>query len=105
MASHLQREREFREGTVLRSFPDAILVTDAAGRVTFMNPEAERLTAWREDEALGQPAEELLRVREPVDGPARQGVVERALGLHEVIRFVDGDTTDRMARITVRTTA
>lgn len=45
----------------LRSISDAVIATDLAGRVVRMNPTAEQLTGWREDEALGRPAAGLFR--------------------------------------------
>src|SRR6266852_4471609 len=37
----------------LASIGDAVIVTDRAGRITFMNTAAERLTGWTADEARG----------------------------------------------------
>jgi len=33
-------------GTLLTSIGDAVIATDLSGRVTFMNPVAQRLTGW-----------------------------------------------------------
>ena len=47
-----QREREDETRrtatleTVLDSIGDAVMVTDAAGSITFLNPVAEQLTGW-----------------------------------------------------------
>lgn len=40
-----------RQAITLRSIGDAVIVTDAAGRVELLNPVAESLTGWTEDEA------------------------------------------------------
>src|SRR5438552_12038257 len=45
---------------VLASIADAVITTDLAGRITFLNPTAERLTGWRTTEALGQSVDTVL---------------------------------------------
>jgi PAS domain S-box-containing protein len=46
--------------TTLRSIGDAVITTDESGRVTFMNPVAEFLTGWSQDEVLGQDLAEVF---------------------------------------------
>jgi PAS domain S-box-containing protein len=46
----------------LQSIGDAVLATDAQGRITRMNPVAERLTGWPSTEAKGKPAHEVFRI-------------------------------------------
>jgi diguanylate cyclase (GGDEF)-like protein/PAS domain S-box-containing protein len=71
----------------LDSIGDAVLVTDLAGTVTYLNPQAEALTGWSHDEAQGQP---LGRVFQIIDGvlrttapnPAQRAILEdRTVGL------------------------
>jgi PAS domain S-box-containing protein len=59
-------------GTTLHSIGDAVLTTDPAGKVSFINREAERLTGWDSAEAAGQPLERVFRIiqentREPAE--------------------------------------
>ena len=91
---HAERER-FR--TTLTSIGDAVLVTDAQGRVTLMNPVAQALTGWA-DEALGRPLDEVFRIvnettRETVENPVakviRLGTVV-GLANHTVLIAKDG---------------
>ncbi|HKX04672.1 MAG TPA: CHASE3 domain-containing protein, partial [Methylomirabilota bacterium] len=91
---HAERER-FR--TTLTSIGDAVMVADAQGRVTLLNPVAEALTGWEAD-ALGQPVEAVFRIlneatREPVENPVgkvlREGAVV-GLGNHTVLIGRDG---------------
>jgi PAS domain S-box-containing protein len=53
----------------LSSIGDAVIASDAAGNVTFMNAVAERLTGWTTAEAIGQP---LATVFQIVDEKTRQ---------------------------------
>jgi len=40
--------------TTLHGIGDALVATDAAGRITFMNPIAEKMTGWIESDAVGK---------------------------------------------------
>jgi len=74
----LREQREFLRAT-LASVGDAVLTTDAGGRVTFLNPVAESLTGWTCQEARGLPLETVFRiVKEEGRGPA-ENTVARAL--------------------------
>jgi two-component system cell cycle sensor histidine kinase/response regulator CckA len=60
-----QMERKLREHeewleTTLRSIGDAVISTDAGGRIRFMNPKAEALTGWTHREAEGMPLGDVL---------------------------------------------
>ena len=46
--------------TTLYSIGDAVVTTDALGRVREMNPVAEALTGWTEAEAAGRPFAEVF---------------------------------------------
>jgi len=60
----------------LSSIGDAVITTDVDGKVTFLNPVAERMTAWSSAEAAGQPLEHVFHLvneqtREPAPNPVR----------------------------------
>jgi PAS domain S-box-containing protein len=72
----LSRQEE-HERITLQSIGDAVLATDSAGRITRLNPTAERLTGWPLAEALGRPLVEVFHIinaatREPVANPVQQ---------------------------------
>jgi diguanylate cyclase (GGDEF)-like protein/PAS domain S-box-containing protein len=52
-------EKEFAQIT-LNSIGDAIITTDFDGSITLMNPIAEALTGWTQQEAAGMPLDEVL---------------------------------------------
>jgi PAS domain S-box-containing protein len=59
--AELDQQREWLHVT-LSSIGDAVLATDTAGHVTFLNPVAETLTGWGAKEAQGQPARNVFQV-------------------------------------------
>jgi PAS domain S-box-containing protein len=80
LAKH-RMERRLREheqwlATILRSIGDAVIATDARGRVLLVNPLAESLTGWRQDDARGR---ELNEVYPTVQGEARAARANPAL--------------------------
>src|SRR5437764_8449588 len=46
----------------LRSIGDAVIATDADGRITFMNSLAQQLTGWPEGQALGKDSTEVFHI-------------------------------------------
>src|SRR5581483_2193256 len=46
----------------LASIGDAVISTDADGRVTFLNGVAEALTGWSQAEAVGHPLPDVFRI-------------------------------------------
>jgi diguanylate cyclase (GGDEF)-like protein/PAS domain S-box-containing protein len=64
----LFRERE-RAQITLNSIGDAVISTDIAGNVTYLNPVAESMTGWSPQEACGRPLQEVLRI---IDGDSRE---------------------------------
>jgi PAS domain S-box-containing protein len=79
------RQRERWLTHTLRSICDAVVTTDAAERVTFLNPVAEALTGWSNDEAVGRTLSDILRVVEETTGEGVDSPIRRALA--------DGGTT------------
>jgi PAS domain S-box-containing protein len=97
-AERLVQERGELLRVTLASIGDAVIATDPAGRVTFLNPMAETLTGWGAAEAAGRPLEEVFRVvneqtRESVESPAGRALRDGAvvgLANHSVLIARDG---------------
>jgi PAS domain S-box-containing protein len=80
----VRRHREWLQVT-LQSIGDAVITTDAAGKVTSLNPVAEELTGWKLADALGHPLTEVFNIinehtRKPAPHP-----VERVLSEGKVV--------------------
>jgi PAS domain S-box-containing protein len=88
----LRQQREWLEVT-LHSIGDAVITTDAAGKVTSLNPVAEELTGWPLAEAMGRSIEEVFIIineetRQPAPNPVERSLTEgKIVGLanHSVL--------------------
>jgi PAS domain S-box-containing protein len=83
------RQQKDLLAVTLASIGDAVIITDAHGRVTFLNGEAERLTGWPKQESIGQPLPTVFHIvneqtRRPVQNP-----VEMVLLLGRVASLAD----------------
>lgn len=82
----------------LYSIGDAVISTDTEGHVASMNPVAESLTGWSEQEATGQPLGTVFRIvnehtGRPVESPVRQVLEEGlivSLANHTLLLARDG---------------
>jgi len=71
----LRKQRQLLQVT-FSSIADAVIACDTEGLVTFLNPVAEALTGWRQQEASGQP---LIKVFDIINEQTRQTVENPAL--------------------------
>src|SRR5450759_700636 len=67
---------EQRYRTIMMSIGDGVIATDYEGRVEMMNPVAEELTGWKQEEALGKLLEKIFPIvneetRKTVENPVR----------------------------------
>jgi len=60
-AEAIQRREEWLS-TTLNSIGDAVMATDDRGHVLFMNPIAEDLTGWKQNDAEGKSAREVFHI-------------------------------------------
>ena len=74
----LRRNRQWLEIT-LSSIGDAVIATDASGKVTFLNPIAAQMTGWRLEEALRQPIQSVFQVINEKTRKPAGNIVERVL--------------------------
>lgn len=99
-AEAIRAERE-RLRITLASIGDAVISTDAEGRVDFLNGVAETLTGWSQAAAKGQLLQDVFRIvnehtRQIVDNPAIRALKEGAIvGLANHTVLIARDGTER----------
>ena len=106
-----------RAQVTLQSIGDAVISTDAHGRIEYINPVAESLTAWSLAEARGQPIGAVLKLvneltREPIENsltgalgrcgsgaPADQAVLVTRTGSEVAIQESAAPICDRAGQV------
>ncbi len=73
------RQREEWLRVTLTSIGDAVISTDTAGIVTFLNPCAETLTGWSRQDAVGQPIRQIFTIINEQTHEEADDIVGRAL--------------------------
>ena len=91
-----------RHSLVFSTIGDGVLVMDLEGRITDMNPGAERLFGYTKEEMLGQP---VVRLHHPSLGSRQEEIIQAALR-HEgtwagELHFQRKDGTDGIADVVV----
>ena len=84
----LRQQREWLRVT-LASIGDAVLATDTAGRITFLNPVAAGLTGWPEEQALGQPVQHVFRIINEQTRQSAEDIVGRVLREGRVVSLAN----------------
>lgn len=96
----LREQREWLQVT-LSSIGDAVIATDTRGRVRFLNPVAETLTGWSQQDAAGKPLETVFAIineysRQTVENPVgtvlREGIT---VGLANHTILIARDAAER----------
>ena len=86
--AELAVEKE-RAQVTLASIADAVITTDGGGHVDYLNPVAEQLTGWHQEEAVGLPLDSVFHTRgetspsageSAVPGKTREGVLVSRTG-------------------------
>ena len=98
-------ESERRQKDLLRvtlaSIGDAVMTTDIAGRITYLNAVAEYVTGWMQDDAEGQPLETVFHIvneqtGNTVESPAMRALQEGVVvGLANHTVLITKDGTER----------
>ncbi|WP_153555738.1 PAS domain S-box protein [Roseimaritima sediminicola] len=80
----LGRERE-RFSITLASIGDAVITTDTQSRVTYLNPVAQELTGWSQQDAAGKHLAEVFQIFHETSGAPVENPVERVLAHGRIV--------------------
>ena len=89
LAEQALQASEQRWATTLQSIGDAVISTDVAGSIEFMNEVAERLTGWPLPEAKGKPLNQVFRTIQEVTRIESECPVAQVLRSGKVVALVD----------------
>jgi PAS domain S-box-containing protein len=90
-AQEIAAEREWL-GRTLESIGDAVIATDAHGKIVFLNPVAERLTGWGASEARGRSCDDVFRIVHENTRAVVESPVARVLRLGTVVGLANSTT-------------
>jgi PAS domain S-box-containing protein len=85
----LKSEKKLRD--ITSSMGEGLYVLDPEGKVTFMNPEAERLLGWTEAELLNRNIHDIIHGRKPDGTVLSSGKCQMQLTLQTGIRYTSHD--------------
>ncbi len=86
-AERRMRRNEENLRTTLHSIGDAVIATDAEGKIVRMNPVAEKLTGWRIDEAEGKPLIEVFHIVHAQTHETAGNSLEKVLSTGEIVNL------------------
>ncbi|MCB0004855.1 MAG: PAS domain S-box protein [Anaerolineales bacterium] len=88
MTNRLQEQEQWLS-TILKSIGDAVIATDTAGKITYMNTMAEKLTGWSELIALGMPLAEVIQTIDELTEKPNVDLVQTVLGNPQTVLLAD----------------
>jgi two-component system, cell cycle sensor histidine kinase and response regulator CckA len=90
-AQKIDEERE-RLAVTLRSIGDALIATDAQGRVVLMNPVAELMTGWPLGLASGLPLEQVFKIVHEITRNPLANPVSRVIATGQTVALANHTT-------------
>lgn len=79
------KENEKWLATTLQSIGDAVIATDQLGRVIFLNPIAQKLTGWDQQDAYRQPLPKVFNIISEATGESLKNPVQKVLEQGNVV--------------------
>jgi diguanylate cyclase (GGDEF)-like protein/PAS domain S-box-containing protein len=82
-------EEKEKAQVTLQSIGDAVITTDAHGRIEYLNPVAEELTGWQSAEVIGRPLTDVFAILNETTRAAVENPVSRCLREGRAIALSD----------------
>lgn len=98
--AEVQAQREWLRVT-LASIGDAVITTDAGGKVSYLNSVAQEQTGWPLEDAVGRPLTEVFHIvndttRQEVENPVLRAIsTGQSVGLHNHTLLISRDGSER----------
>lgn len=89
--AQIEHQKQYLSQT-LNSIGDAVITTDERGNVTRLNPVAEKLTGWANDEALNKPLKTIFPIIDASTREIIENPVEKVLMTGETV-YLSNHTT------------
>ncbi|NQT26278.1 response regulator [candidate division KSB1 bacterium] len=75
--------------TTMQSIGDAVIATDEKGNIKFLNPVAESLTGWTQDEAFGRAFHEVFNIIHETTRDEQENPVAQVLNTGKTVRLAN----------------
>lgn len=84
----LAEEKELLAVT-LQSIGDGVITTDTHGNIILLNKEAQKMTGWGQEEALGKPLEEVFHIVSEKNRSRHENPAEKVLRTGQIIELAN----------------
>jgi diguanylate cyclase (GGDEF)-like protein/PAS domain S-box-containing protein len=89
-SEHALFEEKCRAEVTLNSITEGVITTDQHRKVRFMNPVAEKLSGWTQEEATGRPIDEIIHLIDEQSGDSIPCAISGSLRNNQVERNLQG---------------
>jgi len=86
-----EKHRKSKENlrTILNSISDAVIAVDLSGKITKMNPIAEKLTGYSENEVLDKPLAKIFKITNSITGETVDSPIQQVLDKGEIVKLTE----------------
>ncbi len=89
-SEHALFHEKQRAEVTLNSIAEGVITTDREGKIHFMNPVAEKLSGWTQQEATGRPVDDIIHLMDEQTGESIPCAIINCLRNNQVERNLQG---------------